>query len=113
VENLRLASIDEEKEGTDIYPSFAKTARQEGFEDIAALFDNVSAVEKRHSRILKDLYRQFSDGTAYKKGKSVVWECPACGYQAEGKEAFETCPLCQEKQGSVKLCLNEKDCIPV
>jgi len=110
VENLRLASEDEENEGTNIYPSFAKTARQEGFEDIAALFDNVSKVEKKHARILKELYRQFSEGTAYKKNKSVTWECPACGYQAEGKEAFDTCPVCQEKQGSVKLHINAKEC---
>lgn len=111
VENLKLAAKDEEDEGNSIYPSFAKTAREEGFDDIAALFDNVAEVEKRHHRILKDLYRQFKDGTAYEKSKSVVWECPACGYRAEGKEAFDTCPLCQEKQGSVKLHLNEKECV--
>ncbi len=113
VENLRLAAMDEEDEGYTIYPSFAKTARDEGFDDIAGLFDNVAKVEQRHHRILTDLYRQFKDDTQYCKEKSVVWECPSCGYQAEGKEAFETCPLCQEKQGSVKLILNEQDCVPV
>jgi len=113
VENLRLAAMDEEDEGYSIYPSFAKTARDEGFDDIAGLFDNVAKVEQRHHRILTDLYRQFKDDTQYCKEKSVVWECPSCGYQAEGKEAFETCPLCQEKQGSVKLILNEQDCVPV
>lgn len=111
VENLRLASLDEESEGNSIYPAFAKTAREEGFKDIAALFDNVATVEKKHARILKDLYEQFSTDTQYCKKKSVVWECPACGYQAEGKEAFDTCPLCQEKQGSVRLIINDKECV--
>ena len=113
VENLRLAAQDEEDEGTRIYPAYAKTAREEGFDDVAGLFDNVSKVEQKHARILKDLYHQFSTDTQYSKRKSVVWECPACGYQAEGKEAFETCPLCQEKQGSVKLIIDAKDCVPV
>lgn len=112
VENLRLASMDEEDEGTNIYPSFAKTARQEGFDDIAALFDNVAAVERKHACILTDLYNQFSNGTAYCKDTEVVWQCPACGYTAEGKEAFDTCPLCQEKQGAVSLIINDKECVP-
>ena len=113
VENLRLSAQDEEDEGTRIYPAYARTARDEGFDDIAGLFDNVSKVEQKHARILKDLYHQFSTDSQYSKRKAVTWECPACGYQAEGKEAWETCPLCQEKQGSVRLIIEAKDCVPV
>lgn len=111
VENLRLAMQDEEDEGTKIYPAYAATARKEGFDDIAGLFENVANVEKQHALILKDLYRQFSTGTQYKKNESVVWRCPSCGYQAEGKAAFDTCPLCQEKQGGVDLIITTKETV--
>lgn len=110
VENLALAAQDEEEEATRIYPLYAKTARDEGFDDIAALFENIAKVEQRHACILKELYTQFSTETAYKKKTSTVWRCPACGYEEEGKEAFDTCPLCQEKQGAVELVLDKASC---
>lgn len=103
VENLHLAAEDEEDEATRIYPMYAKIAYEEGFKDIGGLFENLSSVETCHSKRLKSLHEQFSKGTAYKKEKSVKWKCSACGYEAEGKEAFAVCPLCQAKQGVVQL----------
>lgn len=106
VDNLRLAALDEKNEGTRIYPEYAKVAREEGFADIAALFDNLATIEKKHQATFEELYEQFRNGTAYKKPQKETWVCSSCGYEAEGKEAFDTCPVCQAKQGTVciKAC---------
>ena len=102
-ENLKLAAEDEHFEATKIYPEYAKTAREEGFEDIAKLYEDIIQVETCHTKLLTDLYNQLSTGTLYKKNKSVKWKCADCGYEAEGKEAWDICPLCEAKQGSVML----------
>ena len=103
VENLRLASEDEELEETVIYPEYAKVAREEGFEEITQLYENISQVEIFYKKLLKDLYNQMSTNTLYKKKKKVKWKCSECGYEAEGFEPWDTCPLCKAKQGSVML----------
>ncbi|MEG1581722.1 MAG: ferritin family protein [Clostridia bacterium] len=102
-ENLKLAAEDEKNEATKIYPSFMKTAREEGFEDIAKLYEDIIQVETCHSKLLTDLYNQFSTKTLYKKEKAVKWKCADCGYEATAKEAWTECPLCKALQGSVML----------
>ena len=106
-ENLRLAAEDEQKDG-DAYIEFAKVAREEGFLDIAELFEMTKTVEDYHKQIFLELYQQLKDGTLYKKDKEVVWVCGDCGYTAKGKEAWDECPLCKAKQGSIKLILKAK-----
>ncbi len=103
LENLRLASEDEEFEETKIYPEYMQTAREEGFEEIAKLYEDIIQVESCHKKLLKELYTQMKNGTMYKKSHKVKWKCADCGYEAEGKEAWEVCPLCKAKQGSVML----------
>ena len=103
IENLKLAAMDEQKEADEVYPTYAKIAHEEGFDDIAGLFENLAAVEKQHHKEFTHLYEQFAEGTAYKKNKSTHWVCADCGYTAEGKAAFDVCPLCQAKQGAVEL----------
>ncbi len=105
-ENLRLAAEDEAME-VKTYRAYAKTAREEGFEEIAALFDKIASVETCHEKLFNDLYNQMSSGTLYKKEKSVKWKCSGCGYEQEGKEAWDCCPLCKAKQGFVEVHLNE------
>ena len=102
-ENLRLAAEDEHIEATRVYPEYAKIAREEGFEEIAKLYEDIIQVETCHTKLLTDLYQQLSTGTLYKKDKVVKWKCRDCGYEAESKEAWEECPLCKAKQGSVML----------
>lgn len=102
-QNLLLASEDEGLEGEVIYPEYAKTAREEGFEEIAKLYENIIQVEKSHKKILKDLYDQMHKKTLYKNDKKVVWKCMDCGYEAEGYEPWEMCPLCKAKRGSVMI----------
>lgn len=103
-ENLRLAAEDEDNE-IKAYVEFANVAREEGFEEIAKLFEQIMEVESYHKMIFLELYTQFKDGTLYKKNKDVAWICADCGYMEFGKEAWEECPLCKAKRGSVKLIL--------
>ncbi len=107
VDNLRFAAEDEAKEAEEIYPAFAKVARDEGFEDIAGLFDNVAQVENCHKMLFTDLYEQLKNDTLYKRKTPVKWKCADCGYEATSKEAWQVCPLCQSKQGSVMLKLSD------
>lgn len=105
MDNLRIAAEDERLEAEEIYPIFAKTARDEGFEDIAGLFENVITVEKKHQRVFTELYEQMKNGTLYKKSEPALWKCPSCGYEAKQKEAWPKCPLCQAEQGVVQPIL--------
>lgn len=103
-ENLRLAAEDEDNE-IKAYVEFANIAREEGFEEIAKLFEQIMEVESYHKTIFLELYTQFKDGTLYKKNKEVAWICADCGYMEFGTEAWDECPLCKAKRGSVKLIL--------
>ena len=105
MENLRLASEDEQKDG-EAYEEFAKVAREEGFEEIAKLFEDTKMVEDYHKRVFLELYEQMKNDTLYKKDKPVLWVCADCGYMATSEEAWEECPLCQAKRGSIKLILD-------
>jgi rubrerythrin len=104
MENLKLASLDEEEDAKN-YEQFAKIAREEGFDDIAILFETVIKVELYHKEIFAELYNQMKNETLYKKDHEVIWVCADCGYMAKGKEAWDECPLCKAKQGSIKLVL--------
>lgn len=107
LENLRLASEDEANE-EEIYTDFAQIAREEGFEDIAELFEMTRAVENYHKQIFTELYEQMKDGTLYKKESPVTWICGDCGYMSTAKEPWDECPLCKAKRESIKLVLNAK-----
>ena len=107
MENLHLASQDEHLEATEIYPEFLKTARAEGFEDIAKLYEDVIQVETCHEKQFLDLYNQMKNKTMYSKPKKVKWKCSSCGYESEGNNAWDKCPLCDAKQGFVMLKLND------
>ena len=106
-ENLRLASLDESHE-SEMYQDFADTANDEGFTDVAKLFLQIKQVEEYHRAIFEELYAQMSSGTLYKKDAEVTWICADCGYMTVGKEAWDECPLCKAKRGSVKLILLTK-----
>lgn len=109
-ENLKFAHEDEKKEADVIYAEFEKTAREEGFLEIAELYKNVRQVENCHSMLLKQLYEQVKSGKMYKSNQKEKWKCSACGYEAEGKEAWDVCPLCGEVQGAVNLKIEDGSC---
>lgn len=104
--NLKLLSQDE-KDEAKAYEKFEKTAREEGFKEIANLFSMIKDVELRHSKVFQELYNQMKDKKLYKKAKTVAWVCPACGYVSFDKTAWDTCPLCQAKQGYCDIHLPE------
>ncbi len=104
LDNLLFLSQDETDEAK-AYEQFEKTAREEGFNEIADLFKMIGDVEIQHAKVFKEVYKQFKDEKLYKKGQTVAWVCPSCGHVSFSKEAWETCPLCQAKQGCCELNL--------
>lgn len=109
LENLQLAAEDENNEATLIYPSYEKTAREEGFSDIAGLYKNIIQVENCHKMLFTDLHTQLKTGTMYSKPNAVKWKCGGCGYEVTQKTCPEICPLCQAKQGAFLLKLNDNN----
>ena len=77
-----------------MYPGFAKIAREEGFDEIAAIFESIANAEKQHEKRYNDLRANIENGSVFKKDKPVVWRCRNCGYTHTGKEAPDNCPAC-------------------
>ena len=104
-ESLKFAAMDENSEMEDIYPSFAVTAKNEGFEDIAALYKMIAEVEGQHKIIFQYLHDGVRNGTLYKSTSPILWICSECGYMHVGTQAWKVCPLCKAGQGYVNLHL--------
>jgi rubrerythrin len=102
-ENLKEAAGGENWEWTDMYPSFAKIARDEGFTEIADMFEAIAVAEKQHEKRYLGLLSNIEMGTVFKKSKPVVWRCINCGYLHEGSEAPLECPACAHPQSYYEL----------
>ena len=102
-ENLKEAAGGENYEWTTMYPGFAKTAREEGFEAVALVFDAVCVAEKQHEKRYNDLRANIEGGKVFKKDKKVVWRCINCGYLYEGETAPKACPACAHPQAYYEL----------
>jgi rubrerythrin len=94
VENLTAAAGGEHEEWSELYPAFAATARKEGFDNIADVWDAISIAEKQHEKRYADLLANLKAGTVFKKDEKIAWRCLNCGYIHEGVEAPEVCPAC-------------------
>jgi rubrerythrin len=103
VENLKEAAGGENYEWTKMYPDFAKTAREEGFNQIAEVFDAIAIAEKQHERRYYGLMKNIEKNEVFKKNKKVVWRCLNCGYIAEAEEAPKLCPACAHPQAHFEL----------
>jgi rubrerythrin len=103
IDNLLEAAGGENHEWTGMYPSFAAKAREEGFEDVAKLFEGIAAVEKHHEARYRELAEQVKADTVFKKPESRKWKCRNCGHIHEGPEAPGVCPLCSHPQGFFEL----------
>ena len=99
VENLKAAAEGENYEWTDMYDKFAKEAREEGFDDIADLFEGVAAIEKEHEERYLKLLQNIEDGIVFSKDGDTIWKCKNCGHICVGKQAPEVCPVCAHPQG--------------
>jgi rubrerythrin len=103
LENLKEAAGGENYEWTEMYPGFAKTARDEGFEDIANILDSIAVAEKQHEKRYLSLAGNIDAGRVFKREEKVVWRCRNCGYLHEGTEAPEECPACAHEQAHFEL----------
>ena len=86
-----------------MYPDFAKVARDEGFENIAKLFEAVSVAEKQHDKRYKDLLEEVETKSVFRKDAPVVWRCRNCGYLHEGTEPPTVCPACAHPQAHFEV----------
>ncbi len=103
IENLKASAGGEHHEWTEMYPEFAKVAREEGFEDIAGVMEAIAVAEKQHEKRYLDLAANIESGTVFKREKKVVWRCRNCGYLHEGTEAPEVCPACAHPRAHFEL----------
>ncbi|MBT8419407.1 MAG: rubrerythrin family protein [Gammaproteobacteria bacterium] len=103
LENLHSAADGEEHEWQELYPAFAKVAREEGFNDVAAAFDAIAIAEKQHGKRYRDLESNLSTGKVFRRNGKVVWRCRNCGYLHESEEAPNTCPACLHPQAHFEL----------
>ena len=102
-ENLKASAAGENYEHTEMYPGFAKTAREEGFEAIATVFEAIAVAEKQHEKRYLDLAANIEAGRVFKRDTEVVWRCRNCGYLHTGNEAPEACPACAHPKAHFEL----------
>ena len=93
-ENLEAAAAGENYEWTEMYPGFAAVAREEGFEEIAGVFEAIAVAEKQHEKRYLGLLGNVREDRVFIKDKPVVWRCINCGYLHQGNEAPAVCPAC-------------------
>ncbi len=102
-ENLMASAGGEHYEHSEMYPSFAETARKEGFNDIAAIFEAIAVAEKQHEARYRALAENIRQGRVFKRDEPVKWRCRNCGYIHEGNEAPEKCPACDHPRAHFEL----------
>lgn len=102
-ENLKEAADGEHYEQTEMYPNFAKIAKDEGFTEIASAMTHIAIAERFHEKRYLALLDNIKNGTVFKKPAKVVWHCRNCGYLHEGMEAPQLCPACAHPQAHFEL----------
>ena len=102
-ENLEDAASGENYEWTDMYVNMAKTAREEGFPEIAAQMEGVASIEKEHEERYRKLKQNIEEGKVFEKDVEVEWKCANCGYVYKGKKAYEVCPVCAHPKAYFEL----------
>jgi len=104
--NLGDAASGENYEWTDMYAGFAKTAMEEGFTEIAFLFEKVAAIEKTHEERYRKLLGNIKDGLVFSRDEDMIWECLNCGHIVIGKKAPELCPVCKHPKSFFQVKAN-------
>ena len=102
-ENLKAAAAGENYEHTEMYPEFARTAEEESFDEIAAIFRAIAVAEKQHEKRYLDLAANIDADRVFKRDSQQVWQCRNCGYLVEGTAAPEICPACDHPQAHFEL----------
>lgn len=102
-QNLAAAAAGEHHEWSNLYPSFAKVAEDEGFKEVATLYRMICNAEKGHDERYSAILKNLKDGKVFKKDDKVKWQCRKCGYIHEGLEALKKCPACQHPQSYFEI----------
>lgn len=102
-ENLKAAADGENYEWTDMYAEFAKTAKEEGFDRIAYLFEEVAKIEKEHEERYLKLLENVKDGKVFEAGEVKIWKCRNCGHIVVGTKAPEVCPVCSHPKAYFEI----------
>lgn len=103
LENLKAAAAGENEEWTELYPTFADIAEEEGFHDIALTYRFIASAEEKHEIRYNKLAQNIENGTVFVKDGKVFWKCGNCGYIHEGTSAPEKCPACQHPKSYFEL----------
>ena len=103
LENLYDAAAGENYEWTDMYARFAKEAREEGFDNIAVLFEGVAGVEKEHEERYRRLAANIEQGIVFEREGNQIWQCRNCGHIHVGSAAPEVCPVCSHPRAYFQL----------
>ena len=103
MDNLKDAAAGENYEWTDMYAGFAKTAKEEGFDHIAYLFEQVAKIEKEHEERYRKLLKNIEDGVVFSRDGDQIWQCSNCGHIVIGKKAPEVCPVCAHPQSYFQI----------
>ena len=103
IENLKDAAAGENYEWTEMYKEFAETAREEGFDNIAKLFEQVGEIEKHHEERYRKLLKNIEDEVVFSKDGDSIWICRNCGHVVVGKNAPKVCPVCAHPQSFFEL----------
>ena len=104
--NLEDAAKGENYEWTEMYKEFAETAKEEGFDRIANLFEKVGEIEKEHEKRYLTLLNNIKDERIFHKNGTKIWVCRNCGYVYEGTDALEVCPVCAHPQSFMEVKAN-------
>jgi rubrerythrin len=103
VANLKAAAGGEGEEWTDMYPRMAKEARDEGFAELARIFEGIGKIEKEHQARYLALLKNIENGQVFRKEQKVKWVCRNCGFVHEGEKAAEKCPICSHPQAYFQM----------
>jgi rubrerythrin len=103
VDNLRAAAAGELDECTEMYPRMAREAREEGFPEIAFIFESIGKIEKAHQERYQKLLEELETNTFFAKSEKARWRCRNCGHIHEGPEAPKACPVCKHPQAYFEL----------
>ena len=101
--NLKDAASGENYEWTEMYKEFAKVAKEEGFKEIAVLFEQVGAIEKHHEERYLKLVDNIENNLVFEKGEEKIWICRNCGHVYRGKKALKLCPVCKHPESYMEV----------
>jgi rubrerythrin len=105
IANLKAAASGENHEWTSMYPKMAQEARDEGFAEIAVMFEGIAAIEKHHQERYQRILKAIEEGSVFKKSEKVSWKCRNCGHLHTGEKAPELCPICKHPQAYFEVMI--------